>query len=209
LQLDFATLQPKERYKLLIGLVVPRPIALVTTLSPEGVVNAAPFSFFNVFAEDPALVVIGVERRDAGLRKDTAANVAEAGEFVVNLVDEATVEAMNRCAADFPPEASELDFAGYTAAPSLLLRTPRLAESPAALECRHWRTIEVRNGRELIIGEVVAAHARDGLVDRDRLHVDHQAYRPVGRLAGNDYCRTRDTFGLPKVAPPRPPEGEP
>ena len=196
MEVEFARLAPKQRYKLLIGLVVPRPIALVTTMSPGGGVNAAPFSFFNVFSEDPALVVLGIERRQGVTRKDTAANIEATGEFVVNLVDEALAERMNLCAVDFPPEESELAAAGLTAAPMRLVACLGVAEAPAALECRHWRTIAVANGRELVIGEVVAARMRDDLVDPETLRIDHAALRPIGRLAGDGYCRTRDTFQL-------------
>ena len=196
MEVEFARLAPKQRYKLLIGLVVPRPIALVTTMSPGGGVNAAPFSFFNVFSEDPALVVLGIERRQGVTRKDTAANIEATGEFVVNLVDEALAERMNLCAVDFPPEESELAAAGLTPTPMRLVACLGVAEAPAALECRHWRTIAVANGRELVIGEVVAARMRDDLVDPETLRIDHAALRPIGRLAGDGYCRTRDTFQL-------------
>lgn len=196
MEFEFASLAPKLRYKLLIGLVVPRPIALVTTMAPNGTVNAAPFSFFNVFSEDPALVVVGIDRRQGESRKDTASNIAATGEFVVNLVDETIAEAMSLCGVDFPPGESELDFAGLTPAPMRCVACMGLAEAPAALECRLWQTIAVANGRELVIGEVLAAHLRDDLVDPATLRIDHAAYRPIGRLAGDGYCLTRDTFEL-------------
>lgn len=196
MRLAFGDLAPKERYKLLVALVVPRPIALVTTLDAEGVANAAPFSFFNVFSEDPALVVLGIERHPERGRKDTAANIARSGEFVVNLVDEQLAPAMNVCAVDFPPGTSELDAAGLTLAPSTSIRPGRIAQAPAALECRHWQTIEVKNGRELVIGEVTDLHTRAGLIDPATLRVDWNAYHPVGRLFANLYCKTGDTFEL-------------
>ena len=108
----FSELAPRDRYKLLCASVTPRPIALVTSLSPDGVVNAAPFSFFNVFSEDPALIVLGLQHKPGNNPKDTTRNIAGAGEFVVNLVDEGLAEAMNICAVDFPPEISEIDAAG-------------------------------------------------------------------------------------------------
>jgi flavin reductase (DIM6/NTAB) family NADH-FMN oxidoreductase RutF len=191
---DFKDLAPRDRYKLLVALVVPRPIALVTSLSPEGVVNAAPYSFFNVFSQEPALCVLGIEDRAPRRQKDTASNIALTHEFVVNLVDEAIVESMNICAVDFPSGESEIEAAGFTTASSLTVAPPRIAEAPAALECRLYITLNPGHGRELVIGEITAIHARDGLVDPDTLRVNWEQYRPVGRLFANLYCRTRDTF---------------
>jgi flavin reductase (DIM6/NTAB) family NADH-FMN oxidoreductase RutF len=196
LQFDFAALAPRDRYKLLTALVVPRPIALVTSRSREGVLNAAPYSFFNVFSQEPALVVLGIDHRAPRSQKDTARNIAETREFVVNLVDEAIVEAMNVCAVDFPPEESEIAAAGFTPAASGTVTVPRLAEAPAALECRLFVTLNPGQGRELVVGEVVAIHARDGIVDPTSLRVDWQRYHPVGRLYANFYCRTRDVFEI-------------
>jgi flavin reductase (DIM6/NTAB) family NADH-FMN oxidoreductase RutF len=191
-----AELAPRDRYKLLSSLVIPRPIALVTSLSSEGVLNAAPFSFFNVFSHQPALVVLGVERRARRQPKDTARNAVETRELVVNLVDEALAEAMNVCAVDFPPEESEIDAAGLSLVPSLKVKPPRIAEAPAALECRLFVTLDPGHGRQLILGEVLAIHTREALVDPTTLHLDLDAYRPIGRLFANLYCRTRDQCEL-------------
>jgi len=196
MDLDFAELGSRDRYKLLISLVVPRPIALVTSLDGEGVLNAAPYSFFNVFSQDPALCVIGVERRPEGPFKDTARNIEEAGEFVVNLVNEDIAEAMNVCAVDFPAGVSELAAAGFTEAPSLKVAPRRIAEAPAALECRNHTTLVVGTHRRLVVGEILAVHVADELIDGERLHIRFDRYRPVGRLYANLYCRTRDTFEL-------------
>jgi flavin reductase (DIM6/NTAB) family NADH-FMN oxidoreductase RutF len=194
MNLDFAELAPRDRYKLLTALVVPRPIALVTSVSLEGVVNAAPYSFFNVFSQNPALVVLGIETRAPRAQKDTARNIAETRDFVVNLVDEAIAESMNICAVDFPPEESEIEAAGFSTAPSATVSAPRIAEAPAALECRLFVTLNPGHGRELIIGEVMGVHTRDGLVDPQTLRLDWQKYNPVGRLYANLYCRTHDVF---------------
>ena len=193
---DFAALAPRERYKLLTGLVVPRPIALVTTVSTGRVVNCAPFSFFNVFSDDPALVVLGIEARPDGTMKDTTRNARETGVFVVNLVDEALAAAMNDCAVDFPPEASEPEILGLKLAPGSHVGVPHLAAAPAALECRKTAMINVGRLRDLLIGEVVGVHARAGIVDPANLRVDFDAYQPVGRLAGSLYARQRDRFEL-------------
>src|SRR5690349_17721662 len=116
---DFTTLPQHDRYKLLCALVIPRPIALVTTLAPDGTVNAAPFSFFNVFSDDPPLLVLGLQSRPDGTPKDTPANVRERGSFVVNLVDESIADQMNTCAVDFPRDMSEVEIAQLKTAPSV------------------------------------------------------------------------------------------
>lgn len=193
-------LDGQQRYKLLSALVVPRPISFVTTINAAGVVNAAPYSFFNVFSEDPPLVVIGIGRRADGTLKDTALNIEANGDFVVNLVDEGIAHAMNIAATDFPPDQSEIDPAGLDLVASSLVAPPRIAQAPAALECRNHTTLLVATDRRLVVGEVLAAHTRDGLVDPTNLRLDFAAYRPVGRLFANLYCRTRDTFELVRMS---------
>ncbi len=193
---DFATLPPALRYKLLASLVVPRPIALVTTLGPGGIVNAAPFSFFNVFSEDPALVVLGLSKRPDGTPKDTLAHVRETGTFVVNLVDEAIAERMNICAVDFPPGLSEVEAAGLAVLPGVSVPVPRIADAPAALECRRYTTLEVSITRHLIIGSVVHLHARPGIINPEQLHVNLDVYKPVARLFGHLYARLGEKFEL-------------
>jgi flavin reductase (DIM6/NTAB) family NADH-FMN oxidoreductase RutF len=196
LQLRLADLDRAQRYKLLTALVVPRPIALVTSVGPEGVVNAAPYSFFNLFSQDPALVVLGIERREGPVQKDTGRNIEATGEFVVNLVDEDLAERMNLCAVDFPPEISEVEMAGLSLAPSATVRPARLAEAPAALECKKLVTLLPGGGRELVVGEILAVWVRDALIDPATLRLDLERWRPIGRLFGNLYCRTRDRFEL-------------
>ena len=199
LSFNFAELQPTQRYKLLCGLVVPRPIALVTSTSPDGVVNAAPFSFFNVFSEQPALIVLGLQHNADGSPKDTTRNIQQSGEFVVNLVDEGIAEAMNLTATDFPPGEGEPMALGIATLPSMLVKPPRLAAAPAAFECR--RTVGLAFGpqRELLIGEVLGAHVREGVLDPTTLNVDFAALAPVGRLCGAAYARQRDRFELKRI----------
>jgi flavin reductase (DIM6/NTAB) family NADH-FMN oxidoreductase RutF len=199
---DFDTLPQPQRYKLLVGLVVPRPIALVTTVGPGGIVNAAPFSFFNVFSEEPPLVVLGLQSRPDGTIKDTPGNIRETGTFVVNLVDEALAEQMNICAVDFPPGESEIDAAGLDLCAGAAIPVPRIASAPVALECRHYLTLEVSRERRLCIGEVVYLHVRDGIVDPGNLRVDIEAYRPVARLHGNYYARLGEVFQLVRQSYP-------
>jgi flavin reductase (DIM6/NTAB) family NADH-FMN oxidoreductase RutF len=193
---DLTALPSELRYKLLAALVVPRPIALVTTLGPGGVINAAPFSFFNVFSEDPALVVLGLSAQPDGRPKDTLVHIRETGAFVVNLVDEAIAERMNLCAVDFPPDVSEVAAAGLSILPGVSIPVPHIADAPAALECRHYTTLEVSIKRHLIIGSVVRLHARAGIIDTERLRVNLDAYKPVARLFGDLYARLGEKFEL-------------
>jgi len=189
-------LSPHERYKLLCAVVVPRPIALVTTLDSNGAVNAAPFSFFNVFSEDPALVVLGLQHKPDRSPKDTTRNIHRDGEFVVQMVDEALARAMNDCAIDFPSGESEVAAADLATLPSVDVRVPRLAAAPFALECRRSVALSFAPGRELLIGEVLRVHARDGLLDPATLHVDIAAYQPIGRMFGNLYSHQREIFAM-------------
>ena len=199
MRFDLAALSATERYKLLGGLVVPRPIALVTTRSADGRSNAAPISFFNVFAEEPPLVVLGLGISPVGGAKDTTVNIRDSGEFVINLVDEAIAEAMNLCAIDFPPEISEIEVAGLDLTPSQKVAPPRIAQAPVNLECRRYVTLEAARERYLVIGEVLVAHVRDGLIDPATLRVDRDAYAPIGRLFGGGYVRTHDRFEMPRL----------
>jgi len=182
-------------YKLLASLVTPRPIALVTTMDSEGNRNAAPFSFFNVFGSKPPIVAFAPGDREPGIPKDTARNIMDTKEFVVNLVDEAIAEAMNLCAAELDPGESELEYANLTEAPSVKIQVPRLSEAAVSLECREYETMAIGNNR-LVIGEVLWMHVRDGVLD-EKLHLVSDAYHTVGRMHGADgYCRTRDYFKL-------------
>lgn len=192
---DFDHLERARRYKLLVGLVVPRPIALITTVDAGGVVNAAPFSFFNVLGDEPPIVIVSIEDRDSGAMKDTARNIGDSGEFVVNLVDESIAGRMHGCSVDYPPGVSEIERVGFTAAASTRVRPPRLAEAPAALECTLHSRIDI-DSRHLLIGRVRHLHVRDGLVDPATLRVDMERYHPVGRLFANRYARTGDQFAL-------------
>ncbi len=193
---DFAALTGRERYKLLIGAVVPRPIALVTTISRDGVVNAAPFSFFNCLSADPAILALGVEYRPTGPQKDTGRNVRDTLAFTVNIVSDAMAEAMNVCAVPFEPGIDELAQAGFTARPGIRVPCPFIAEAPASFECRQHTTLGIGNSREIILGEVLFAHFAPHVVDPATLHVDPAALDALGRMGGHGYATTRDRFDL-------------
>ena len=201
MEFDLTQLVPRDRYKLLGGLVIPRPIALVTTLNPQGVVNAAPFSFFNVFSEDPPLCVIGINPRSDGAMKHSLKNIRRTREFVVNLVDEATANAMHISSHEFAEDESEFEKAGLQEAPATLVGHPRIAQAAASIECRVERLIEVSGTRQLVLGEMLVIHARDGIIDPASKRISEELYRPVGRLFANRYCTTRQRFDLPGKLP--------
>ena len=184
-------------YRVLTGVVVPRPIAFVSTVSADGVANLAPFSFFNAVAPDPPTVIFSSSRHAGRKDKDTLTNVEATGEFVVNVVVDDIAEAMNRTAAEYPAEANEFAIAGLTEAPSSIVKAPRVAESPVNMECRLNRVIDIGEGDHqhgLVIGEVVLLHIRDDLIDGHR--INHHRLKPTGRLAGSMYCHTADTFEM-------------
>ncbi|HEY6981556.1 flavin reductase family protein [Reyranella sp.] len=186
-----------ERYKILTAFVLPRPIAWVTTIGPTGVVNAAPFSFFNVFAEDPPLCMVAINRRPDGRIKDTWTNIERSGQFVVNLTDEPLARKMHESSGDFPPDVGEPAYLGLGLAPSVDVVPPRLAEAPWSMECKVWRTINVKDDRQLVIGEGLRFHIRDALWDPKAMRVRMDRYHPVGRMFADRYCRTDDRMEFP------------
>jgi flavin reductase (DIM6/NTAB) family NADH-FMN oxidoreductase RutF len=187
--IDLANLAHEARYKFLMASVIPRPIALVTTLGAEGVVNAAPFSSFVVLSVDPPLLGISVAPREDGALKDTSRLVQASGEFVIHTVDTAMARAVQLCSEPLGPEHSEIDHAGLSLVPSLKVRPPRIAEAPVHFECRLHRIEHFGNRRSaLIVGEVVQVHARSGLVRGH--HVDPLEADILGRIGGGAYCTT-------------------
>ncbi len=195
MHVDFGQITAYQRYKLMASLIVPRPIALVTTVNADGVVNAAPFSMFNMLGEDPPLVMISVNMLASGALKDTAANIVASGQFVVHLTDEAMAAKMHACGEAIPSDQSELDVAGLTAAPSFEVLPPRIVEAPVAFECTLWETIRTES-RLIFFGKVLHLHAREGLVDSQTWRVSLQDYFPVARFGASFYVTTRDRFSL-------------
>jgi flavin reductase (DIM6/NTAB) family NADH-FMN oxidoreductase RutF len=186
-----------ETYKILTNIVVPRPIAWITTVGRSGVVNLAPYSFFNAVGSNPPYLAVSIGRRDDGTPKDTAANIERSGEFVVNLVTDELLDAMNISAADFPPDRSELTAAGLHAAPATKVTAPRLAEAQVSLECRLFQSLAL-GANTLYVGEVVLFHLADHLMG-ERLRVNN--FAPIGRMgAPSVYCRTTDRFELPRIS---------
>lgn len=200
MDLELAELPANERYKLLIGLVIPRPIAWVSTWSESGVANCAPFSFFNVISESPPLCILSFNPRSDGVMKHTLKNIRRTSEFVVNLVDEGTANAMHASAAEIPETESEFTHAGVTPVPAKTVKHPRIGEAAASLECRLERRIEFGPEREMVVGEILLVHAREGIIDPQTKRISDR-YRPVGRLFANRYCTTRQRFDLPGELP--------
>ncbi len=196
MELDLEGEYADRAYPILASLVTPRPIAWVTTISPDGAVNAAPFSFFNLLGAEPPILGFCPGDRDDGTPKDTARNVRLMHEFVVNLVDEPLAEAMNLTASSLPYGASELAHAGLTTRPSSVVRPPRIAESPVSLECTEWGTLQIGDNR-LIIGLIKRVHLRDELFDPATRRVRGEQLHLIGRMASPHwYCRTRDRFEM-------------
>ena len=202
LSLNPAECQIREIYKLMTGLIVPRPVALVSTMSRDGVANLAPFSFFSGVGANPPTVLFCPALRpvgspEKGERKDTLRNVEETGEFVINIVNEAIAEAANHTAAEVPFEEDEFALSGLTAIPSEVVRAPRVAESPAQMECKLLQVIytghEARSG-VIVLGQIVRFHVCENLIDDFR--IDPAGLDAMGRMAGNTWVRTRDRIEL-------------
>ena len=199
MQFDLQGVDKSQAYRLLASVVVPRPIALVTTLGADGVVNAAPFSFFNLLGSSPPVVGLGIGNRDMDTPKDTRANIERTGEFVVNLVGESLAEAMNVCGMDFPAGVSELDAANLSTLPSSSVSAPRLAESDVHLECRLHSVVPIGDNR-IVLAEVICLHIRDEFLDKESLRVRTEALHLIGRMHGGGwYARTTDLFDLPRI----------
>jgi len=200
MKITLADLSPAQRYHITSSLVVPRPIAWVTTLNEDGSVNAAPFSYFQLMGENPPLVVLGIGRRNDGEPKDTVKNIRRTREFVINLVTEENAGAMNLCATDFPPDMSEVATLKLATEPSSVVQTPRLAVSPANFEAREVQTLLI-GGNQIIMGELLVVHVRDEFIDAKTLRIRTDEMHMIGRLqgGGGGYTRTRDHFEIKRL----------
>jgi flavin reductase (DIM6/NTAB) family NADH-FMN oxidoreductase RutF len=198
-------LEQQDRYKLMIGTILPRPIAWVSSISAEGDLNLAPFSFFTIGATSPMTLIFCPQIAGGGRgKKDTLRNVEAVPEFVVNLTNEDTVTQMNLSATELPPGASEFEWADVTPVPSQTIRVPRVAQAPVAFECKLQRIVTISDGPgggSAVFGEVQCIHVRDDLMEQGRIKLD--ALKPIGRLAGAGYARVTDTFDLQRVPPPK------
>jgi flavin reductase (DIM6/NTAB) family NADH-FMN oxidoreductase RutF len=196
--LRVSALERDATYRLLAGLVVPRPVAWVSTLSRSGVPNLAPFSFFTVVGASPPLLGVSINQGKARGPKDTFVNIRDTGEFVVNIGDADTVAAMEATSAEVPPEVDEFRLAGLTAVyDNCFVQAPRVAQAPAQFECVHERTVDFGE-YAFVVGEVKAVHLREGLCD-ERLRIDLERFRWVGRLAGGQYCHATPGFTPPTL----------
>ncbi|MFG0464488.1 flavin reductase family protein [Pseudomonas putida] len=193
--IDGRGLDPDSAHKLVVGCVVPRPIAWVTTVDQEGRVNAAPFSSYNYVSTSPTLIAINIEHRD-GQPKDTARNIRESGEFVVNVVTEANMELMHHCAWTYGPDESEVDLLGIELLLSRCVSAPRIASTPVQMECRLHQALILGNGSStLFVGEVVAFHLSEEIFDGRR--IDSAKMRPLARLGGPFYAALGEIFHRP------------
>jgi flavin reductase (DIM6/NTAB) family NADH-FMN oxidoreductase RutF len=200
MELDLENEFADRAYQLIASVVMPRPIAFITTMSPDGNINAAPFSFFNLLGARPPILAVAPGDRDDGTPKDTARNIRLTHEFVVNLVDESIAEAMNKCAASLPYGENELEHAGLTASKSSVVRPPRIAESPVSLECTEWGTLQIGENR-VVIGLIKRMHLRDELFDTDNKRIRTDRLFVIGRMASPHwYCRARDRFEMIRPA---------
>lgn len=208
MQFDMRELPMVTRYKIVNSTITPRPIAWIASQSADGIVNAAPYSFFNCVGTEPPLVVLGLLKEPAsrGL-KNTASNIIATGEFVVNLVCEADAEKMNLCSVDAPADVSEIDYAGVETAPSVVVAPPRIATSPVSFECRKVAAMDIGALQTVVIGEILMAHIRDEFIsDRERVYFDTPAMKLIGRTHGSGwYVRNSDSFQMerPRYDPSR------
>lgn len=201
-------LSERDRYKLLIGTIVPRPIAWVSTISPDGVTNLAPFSYFTIACTDPMTLLFCPQRKPDGSKKDTLVNIEATGEFVINLTNEETARAMNHSATSLPYGESEFGWAGVTSVDSEMVKVPRVAEAPVAFECVIRELVDVGGGEgggTVVLGTVQCIHVRDDIMVDGYVQLD--ILKPIGRLAGSAYTRVTDTFNIKRVPPPKSSKG--
>ncbi|GHI00106.1 flavin reductase family protein [Neobacillus kokaensis] len=197
LSIDPASLSERENYKFLIGSIIPRPIAFVTTLSKDGVLNGAPFSYFNIVSSNPPMISLSIQR-SSGRQKDTARNIIESKQFVVHIVDEQNINKINKTAANLPPDESEIELANLTPVESVKISVPGVNEAKIRMECLLEHSLELGNsdtpGCDLIIGKVVQFHIESDIYENGR--IDPRGLAAVSRLAGNNYAKIGEVFEI-------------
>jgi len=199
MQFDFEAMKPGERYKLLLATVLPRPIAWITTRDGNGAVNAAPFSFFNVFGSDPATVGVGIGSKAPGEPKDTRANIRANEQFVVNLVPYALAQAMRITSIAFPKSVEEPAEANLKLVPSDKVNVPRIEASPVSMECTFMQEVALGNF-SLVLGRILTVHVQDhAVIDAARQYVDAEKLDLIGRMEGGWYTRTTERFEMPNI----------
>ena len=194
-EIDFSKLSAHQRYKLMASLIIPRPIALVTSLGANGVVNAAPFSMFNMIGEDPPILMLSINKLSDGHLKDTAANILLNKEFVVHMTDEPMAKKMHACGESLPNTVSELEHVGLASTPSQCVHPPRILQAPVAFECVLHETLETES-RYVFIGRVVWLSVKKGLVDTVKWYVNLKDYQPIARYGSSFYIKTNERFDL-------------
>ncbi|MEH7118052.1 flavin reductase family protein [Neobacillus vireti] len=197
LSIDPASLSERENYKFLIGSIIPRPIAFVTTISKDGVLNGAPFSYFNIVSSNPPMISLSIQR-SLGKQKDTAKNIIESKQFVVHIVDEQNVDKINKTAANLPPDESEIDLANLTPVKSVKISIPGVKEAKIRMECSLEQSLELGGsdspGCDLIIGKVVQFHIESEIYANGR--IDPRGLAAVSRLAGDNYAKIGEIFEI-------------
>jgi len=187
----------RENYKLLIGTIIPRPIAFVTSMSAEEIVNAAPFSYFNIAATDPPMLSVSIQRKD-GVQKDSARNIIETGEFVIHIVDEDNVAEVNKTAANLSPNESEIDVTNLELVDSTIVNVPAVKNAKARFECKLEKAVELgadgKTTTDLIIGKIVQFHIAEQIYEAGKINYDK--LKAVSRLAGNDYAKVGEVFSI-------------
>ncbi len=203
LPIDPNTLPTAEMYKLLIGSIVPRPIALVSSLSANGLGNLAPFSFFNALSSNPPCLMISIGRKKTGEKKDTLRNIEETGEFVVNSSNEWLLHKLVHSAAEYPYGIDEMQKVGLNPLPSVKIRPPRVAEAAVQFECTTYDTVEIGDGSAgsatVIIGRIVYVHVAENIYHEGKILLE--PYKPIGRLGGQGYTTIGEISHIP-IPPP-------
>jgi len=197
LSIDPSTNTERENYKLLIGSIVPRPIAFVTSVAKDGTVNGAPFSYFNVVSSNPPLISISIQRKN-GTLKDTSRNILETSEFVVHIVDDQNVNKINETAASLPPDESEITRADLTLVDSEVISVPGIKESKVRFECILEHSVELGGkeipGADLIIGKIVRFHIDESIYENGKINLENLG--AVSRLAGDNYAKIGEVFSI-------------